>query len=149
MRSNRLARVALAFGVVLSAGAIMAGTANAVSATPPHIVAKPNNVMLNTTISLTGTGFPANAKLTIKECSRTSWVVVAQKPCDTNNTITVLTNKTGRFVHAFKVELCPRTSTGTGTGPITRETCYIGNPKPKGVDTITLVGAAKVTVTYP
>jgi hypothetical protein len=32
---------------------------------------------------------------------------------------------------------------------MTREKCFIGNPQPQGVDTITLVGAARIIVTYP
>jgi len=145
-RSRNIARGALAIFVAALAPTMLATGAGAVSATPPRIVATPNNVMVNTTVSLVGTGFPAHAKLVIKECGQTTWVVT-QKPCDTNNTINVVTDAHGRFAARFKVELCPRT--GTSTGPITRETCYIGNPRPSGVDTIRLVGAAKVIVTYP
>jgi len=146
-RSRTLTRIVLVSTLaVLGAGAVP-GRVGAVAATPPHIVAKPNNVMVNTTISLTGTGFPARTRLAIKECSNTNWVVVAQRPCDTANAISVATDVHGRFAHSFKVQLCPRTK--VGPGPVTRETCYIGNPQPRGVDTITLVGAAKVIVTYP
>lgn len=119
----------------------------ATTASTPRIVAKPNNVMVNTKIALTGTGFAARSKLTIMECSSRGWVVVAQHPCVSNNKISVLTDARGRFTRKFKVELCPRTT--TGSGPATRETCYIGNPHPEGIDTISLVGAVRVTVTYP
>jgi hypothetical protein len=145
-RSTRLGRFALAATFAACAAALVAPAAGAVSPTPPHIVVTPNNVMVNTKVKLVGTGFPAHAKLTIKECGATTWVVT-QHPCDSNNTISVLTDAQGRFAAQFKVELCPRSS--TGTGPITRETCYIGNPRPSGVDTIRLVGAGKVIVTYP
>ena len=141
-----VAGVALASVVLGLAASGGVAAASAAAKPKPHIVATPNNVMVNTTVSLVGTGFPAHAKLVIKECGQTTWVVT-QKPCDTNNTINVVTDAHGRFAARFKVELCPRT--GTSTGPITRETCYIGNPRPSGVDTIRLVGAAKVIVTYP
>ena len=137
--------------VCVAAAAVLAGivpaSAGAVSSTPPRIVAKPNNVMVNTKIDLVGTGFPARTRLSIKECGSTGWVVVAQHPCDTDNTISVLTDAHGRFARKFHVELCPRTK--TTTGPVTQETCYIGNPQPRGVDTMSLVGAARITVTYP
>ena len=147
MRPNILGRVTLAFAVVVLAGGVMAGAAGAVSPTPPHIVATPNNVMVNTTVRLVGTGFPAHATLVIEECGSTTWVVGTQAPCDTSNTISVATNRRGRFTSPFKVELCPRPN--PPTPPVTRETCYVGNPQPRGIDTITLVGAAKITVTYP
>ena len=149
MRTNLLSRFLLALSTITLAGGITAAAAGATTptTTPPHIVATPNNVMVNTTVTLAGFGFPAHATLLIEECGATSWVVVAQQPCDTNNTITIATDALGRFTAPFKVELCPRVT--TGTGPITREKCYIGNPQPRGVDTIRLVGAARVTVTYP
>jgi hypothetical protein len=146
-QSKRLTSVVLGATVVLLVAVGLAGAAAAVSSTPPRIVAKPNNVMVNTKISLTGTGFPARTKLTIEECSRTTWVVVAQLPCDTDNAISPTTNAHGGFTGRFKVELCPRTT--VGAGPVTKETCYIGRPQPRGVDTISLVGAARITVTYP
>jgi len=31
---------------------------------------------------------------------------------------------------------------------VTEETCYIGEPQPNGIDTIGLLGAAKITATY-
>lgn len=135
----------MVFALVIAFGAI-GGAGRASAATQPHIVASPNNVMVNTKISVVGTGFPRRSRLTIEECSVTDWVV-PQNPCDTNNTITVVTDRHGRFAHAFTAELCPRT--WAAAGPATKRTCYIGNPEPKGVDTITLVGAARITVTYP
>jgi hypothetical protein len=149
MRPNILGRVGMALAVVALAGGAVAGAAGAATPTPtpPHIVARPNNVMVNTTVKLVGTGFPPRATLTIEECGQTTWIVGQQAPCDTNNTITVVTNRYGRFAGLFKVELCPRSQ--ATTPPITQETCYVGNPQPRGIDTITLVGAAKITVTYP
>jgi hypothetical protein len=149
MRPNIWGRVTMALAVVLLGGGVAAGAAGAVTPTPtpPHIVARPNNVMVNSTVRLVGTGFPAHATLTIQECGRTTWVVGTHPPCDTDNTITVATNRNGRFTSPFKVELCPRSP--STTPPVTRERCYVGNPQPRGIDTITLVGAAKIIVTYP
>jgi len=113
----------------------------------PKIVPTPNDVMVNTQITLTGSGFPPHMRLRIKECSSPAWVVVAQNPCDSANKIWVHTRAHGRFSSPFTAELCPRNS--TGSDPVTQETCYVGVPEPSGIDTITLVGAAQVIVTYP
>jgi hypothetical protein len=144
MLRSTLTRVGFVVTIgVIAAGAVT-GQAGAVSATPPHIVAKPNNLMVNTKSLLTGTGFPAKTRLTIEECSVTNWVVTA-KPCDSTNRISVLTDGHGRFTRQFKVELC-----GGKRGPEpTSQICFIGDPHPEGIDTITLLGAARVTVTYP
>jgi hypothetical protein len=148
---HTLRRLVLALMLVVTISALTVGVlsaeASAVSSTPPRIVAKPNNVMVNTKVTLTGAGFAARTKLAIEECSTRGWVVVAQHPCVSDNKISVVTDAHGRFTHKFKVELCPRST--TGSGPATEETCYIGSPHPQGVDTISLVGAARVTVTYP
>jgi hypothetical protein len=129
----------------LAAALIVALALPALAATSPHIVATPHSAMVNSTISLSGHGFPAHAKLTIAECSSTNWLVITQ-PCDTDNTIVVHTDRHGRFTSSFTVELCPRLNSG---GHRTRQKCFIGNPQPQGVDTITLVGAARIIVTYP
>ena len=139
------ARRVVSFLAILSlAGAVATSEAAAVSATPPHIVAKPNNVMVNTKTTLTGTGFPAKATLAIVECPATNWIVPAN-PCAKTNRISVVTDAQGRFTAQFKAVLC---GGKRGPGP-TSQICYIGNPHPSGVDTITLRGAAKVIVTYP
>jgi hypothetical protein len=130
-----------------AAASVMSAKAGAASPTPPRILAKPHNVMVNTKITLLGRHFPAHTRLKIAECSNANWVVVAQKPCDGANAIWVRTDRHGRFVSPFTVKLCPRSKSGSNHG--TEETCYIGNPEPRGVDTITLVGAARITVTYP
>jgi len=138
----------LVISLALSIGPTPAGarTGPARSA-HPRIVASPNDVMVNTQITLTGKGFPLHTRLRIKECSSTTWPVVAQNPCDSANKIWVHTRAHGRFSSPFSAELCPRTS--TGTDPVTQETCYVGVQEPSGIDTITLVGAAQVIVTYP
>jgi hypothetical protein len=147
LRTSTFRRVGVVLTMTALAAGISSSEASATSSTPPRIVATPDNVMVNTKVTLTGTGFAARAKLSIMECGSRNWVVVAQHPCVSDNKISVVTDAHGRFTRKFKVELCPRTS--TGTGPVTRETCYIGNPHPEGVDTMTLIGAARITVTYP
>jgi hypothetical protein len=145
-RNLTLAAFALAGGIALAAfPPTMAGAGVRQSPTPPHIVARPNNVMVLHPIGLVGTGFKPNSTLTIKECSRTNWVV-NQNPCDTDNAIRVTTNANGGWRGSMTAELCPRTGTAA---PQPAEACYIGNPVPAGLDTINLVGAAKITVTYP
>jgi hypothetical protein len=115
------------------------------SPTPPHIVARPASQMVNHPIKLVGTGFVPRSTLTIKECSRTSWVV-NQNPC-ANNAITVATNSNGTFRGTITAVLCPKIP-GRLT-PRPAETCYVGEPVPRGVDGIRLLGAAQITVTYP
>ena len=147
LRSRTCRRVGLVLAVGVVAAGVWTAEASAVSSTPPRIVAKPSNVMVNTKITLTGTGFAAKAKLSIMECSNRNWVVVAQHPCVSDNKISVVTDAHGGFTRKFRVELCPRTT--TGPGPVTQETCFIGNPHPEGIDTMSLIGAARITVTYP
>jgi hypothetical protein len=132
--------------LLLTIAALATGVASraAGSSTAPHIVAKPNSVMVNAKTTITGTGFRATTKLTIEQCSKVRWVVPAN-PCVRANKISVHTDGHGRFARQFQVELC---GGKRGPGP-TSQICYIGNPRPEGKDTITLLGAAKVTVTYP
>jgi hypothetical protein len=144
MLRSGITRFGLTVTTVVVAAGLLGGPAGAVSAAPPHIVAKPNNLMINTKTTLTGSGFPANAKLTIKECPARNWIV-PQNPCVKNNAISVRTDAHGRFTRQFRGEIC-----GGRHGPEpTSQICYIGDPHPEGVDTITLLGAVKVTVTYP
>jgi hypothetical protein len=135
---------------LLALGAAVAFAAGAAAQTPvaagPHIVARPDNVMVNATTTLTGRGFPPKTKVALAECGAASWIA-PQDPCDTANTVTVTTNLAGGFSTPFKVQLCPRTA--PPVPPVTKETCYIGEPHPTGIDTIALLGASKVTVTYP
>ena len=144
LRSKRLTRFVLALTITAIAGGALSSEAGAVATAGPHIVAKPNNLMINTKTALSGTGFPANTKLTIEECPATLWIV-PQQPCVTTNKISVLTDGHGRFTRQFRVELC-----GGKRGPFpTSQICYIGDPHPEGIDTIRLLGAARIVVSYP
>ena len=143
---RRRTAVPMVAGVVmaLTFTFVLTGWSYATTSSTPRIVAKPNNLMINTKATLTGTGFPVRTKLSIAECSQTNWVVTAH-PCATRNKISVTTDRRGRFTHAFTVVLC-----GGKRGPEpTSQICYIGSPHPRGVDTEHLDGAAQVTVTYP
>ncbi|HEV2373070.1 MAG TPA: neocarzinostatin apoprotein domain-containing protein [Streptosporangiaceae bacterium] len=111
----------------------------------PHIVANPNNLMVNTVTNLTGSGFKPATTYTVQECSKTIWVV-GQKPCATSNTVTVTTNASGGFKTRMTAVVCPKVSSARRGFS---ETCYIGVPKPAGLDSIKLIGAAKITVTGP
>ncbi len=113
-------------------------------ARPPQIKARPTNLMIDTETTLRGKGFPANSTIQIRECGRTSWLV-PEDPCNTANTIAVHTDGKGRFAASFKAELCPEGMPGKN---ITERTCYVGEPL-AAEDTERLVGAAKLTVTYP
>jgi hypothetical protein len=142
---NRSIRRSLLFGAIMLAAAGPSASAWAAPDTAAAITATPNNLMVNTKTTLTGRHFPPVTTLRLVECSRTTWVVVAQHPCDTNNTVTVTTSDTGHFTTPFKAELCPR---ATRVGP-TAVRCYIGVPTPSGKDTVTLRAAVPITVTYP
>lgn len=149
-------RNAVRFSIGILAGVLLAlvrvstaGAGASVGPEPPIIVAHPDNVMVNSSTTLTGIGFPRDTTLALRECGATHWAVFVHA-CDTNNGVTVSTNDAGTFTASFKVELCPRLPTTTPPPPpVTSETCYIGVPRPSGVDTVTLIGAAKITVTYP
>jgi hypothetical protein len=109
----------------------------------PHIVARPDSVMVNSTTKLTGTHFSASKRITIEECGQTMWVVTAN-PCNAKSVMKVKTNAKGQFKTAFTVDTCMPSAT-----PGFSETCYIGELMPSGVDTITLEGAVAITVTGP
>jgi hypothetical protein len=135
-----LAVVTLFVGVlsVFSATSASAGTGK------PHITAHPNNLMVNTATELIGKNFQPSTTLTVKECGLKNWIV-PQNPCDSTNSIVVTTNAQGGFKSSFTAQTC---TTGSGQ-PGFSEKCYIGVPTPSGVDTITLVGAVRITVTGP
>jgi len=116
------------------------------ASTTAHIAVKPRSVMVDKAATLTGSGFAANSSVQLQECGATMWIV-PQEPCDTANEITVAVNSAGRFKASIKVLLCPREL--PPTLPVTQESCYIGAPQPTGLDTVSLTGAAKITVTYP
>ena len=126
MVRSAIVRVGVVVTISLVATGVLAGYAGAVSPTPPHIVAKPDNVMVNNKTTLTGTGFPAKTRLTIEECPARNWIV-PQKPCVTNNKISVLTDGHGRFVRQFRVELC---AGRRGPEP-TSQICYVGDAPPR------------------
>jgi hypothetical protein len=138
------AAAAFAGGAITQGAAAEGATAQISSA--PHILARPRNVMVNGTAMLTGTGFPIDSLVHLQECGSAAWMV-PQEPCDTTNEITLMSGPSGRFATPFKAQLCPRKP--PRKPPVTGETCYIGEPHLTGEDTIGLVGAAKITVTYP
>jgi hypothetical protein len=143
--SQKILRAGAAAAAALACNAI-AQRATAQITPAPHIVARPDSVMVNGTTMLTGTGFPADSLVHLQECGSAMWIV-PEDPCDTTNEITVMSGPSGRFSTPFKVQLCPRKL--PPKPPVTREKCYIGEPQPSGIDTIRLLGAAKIIVTYP
>jgi hypothetical protein len=108
------------------------------TAEAPHIaIIQPTPVTTAVeTVGLHGTGFVPSTTYTVAECPQTSWVV-PQNPCVNTNDVTVTTDTTGAFTHSFMPVPCT---------VILPSTCYIGVPLPSGVDTIELVGAAKIIV---
>ena len=144
--SRRIALVlaAAALAGAMASDALLVSPAAATSdAASPHIVARPSSVMVNTTTKLTGKHFVASKRITIEECAQSTWVVMAN-PCDSTNTIHVKTDSQGRFHAVFNVQTC-----FANPSPGFSQTCYIGEPLPSGVDTITLAGAVAITVTGP
>ena len=105
---------------------------------------KPDDVMVNTQVRVKGTGFVPRASITIRECSRTLWIV-PEEPCNTGNEVTVQANARGGFVTSMKADVCPEGEPGR---EITERTCYLGVAK-FGEDTVELSPAAKLIVTYP
>ena len=134
--------VAVALGGIVT-DALVVSPAVAGATPSPHIVARPNSIMVNGTTKLTGKHFAASKRITIEECAQSTWVVMSN-PCDSTNTIHVKTDSQGQFQAVFKVQTCFANPT-----PGFSQTCYIGEPLPSGVDTVTLTGAATITVTGP
>lgn len=142
IRSLTVAAIASAAAVGL-----MAVPADAVVAPrPPHIVAMPDNVMVNTDTVLVGSNFPPNRTLTVAECSTKQWFV-PEHPCATSNVIRVHTSANGHFRHAMTATVCP--SIQAGGPPGFSQLCYVGVPMLTGVDGVTLLGAAPLVVTGP
>ena len=110
----------------------------------PQIKAHPRRVMVGSTVTLRGKGFPANQTIPLSECGRTFWIVPEQA-CNTENETTVKTNRKGAFKTSFRVEVCPDSETGRGP---TEKIRYIGEPVP-AEDTVSLLGAAQIGVGYP
>ncbi|HEY4916225.1 MAG TPA: hypothetical protein VIH92_04915 [Solirubrobacteraceae bacterium] len=109
----------------------------------PRVAARPHSLMVRTTATLKGSGFPANTVIQLGECGRTFWLDPSD-PCIAGEE-TVTTDRKGRFRTTFQVGLCPEGESGKMP---TERTCYIGELV-DGEDTGSLVGAAKITVTYP
>jgi Neocarzinostatin family len=141
---GRLARLTFTAGLAAASVFVASGPVGA-SQPPAHIVARPSNLMVNTTTKLTGTGFAPNTSLTVKECSRTSWLLPKQ-PCATSNKLTVTTNASGGFRASMTAVVCPKVKAPGTRGFM--ETCYIGVPR-TSKDSVVLVGAAKIIVTGP
>lgn len=112
---------------------------------PPHITATPDNVMVNSDVTLVGHRFAPDHTLRLRVCNAKRWVV-PQHPCS-DGAIHVTTGRAGRFRATWTAALCPRAD--WPGHPVTEERCYVGLPMPQGVDTVTLVGHVKVIVTYP
>jgi hypothetical protein len=128
-----------------------AASAGPVSRAPvsrtPRIVARPASVMVNTKTELLGSGFRPHSRLTIWECSQRTWVVPLQV-CNHKNAVHVRTSGAGRFRVSLVALVCPVHRRAMAPAGFSR-TCYAGVPTVRGVDTVTLVGAAKFTVTGP
>jgi hypothetical protein len=135
----------LAAATVIGGAMGIFGIGFAGASTGPHIVAHPNNVMVNTATKLIGRNFTPSTTYNVKECGKTNWIA-PQNPCDITNSIVVTTTGRGQFKSSFTVQTCP---SGTNSQPGFSQTCYIGVPTPNGIDTITLLGAARITVTGP
>jgi hypothetical protein len=148
-RARARARALPLIGALLGAGGLPLLAAPASSAPPagaPHIVARPDSVMVNTSTTLIGRNFRPHTTIRLRECSVRTWVVTAN-PCASGNGVTVATNAKGAFKTSMVAEVCP--GVGSTPPPGFAEICYIGEPVPQGVDTITLVGAVRITVTGP
>jgi hypothetical protein len=144
--TRKLRAVAVLCGGV-ALGVLPLAVSGGASATTvgPHIRAVPNDLMVNTDTQLTGSGWPAHTSITLSECGKTTWVA-PDNPCNPDNTLTVTTSARGRFKAEFKAETCPE---GKFKGPGFQERCFIGEATPSGVDTLTLIGAARIIVTGP
>src|SRR5580692_5412281 len=88
-------RIGILMGLAAAIAPLSMTSADA-AVSAPHIKAQPNNVMVNTSIALTGVRFPAHSTFTIKECSMKAWIA-PQNPCSANNSVSVTTNSRGRF----------------------------------------------------
>ena len=113
------------------------------TAKSPKITARPHAVMVDTETMLKGRGFAANSTIELRECGRTFWLA-PQNPCLEGGK-SVTTDAKGRFTTPFSVGLCPE---GEPTKKPTQRICWIGQLV-NGEDTGSLVGAARLVVTYP
>jgi hypothetical protein len=123
---------------------ILVASALAMGGEGPKIRAKPHRLMINTDTTLKGKGFPANTTIQLRECGRTSWLA-PENPCVEGDETSVVTDAKGRFQTSFHVGLCPE---GEPTKRPTQRVCYVGELV-TGEDTGSLVGAARLIVSYP
>ena len=131
---------------LIAAAALVAGLVAvpvAAAKRTPQITAKPGSVMVNQMVKVKGKGFAPDATLTVEECGKSFWTV-PDDPCVHTNSVTVTTNAKGKFKTTMSAAVCPEAVMGVGTS----ETCYIGVPS-FGLDTVSLPGAAQVTVSWP
>ena len=149
--------IATAGSVALAASAYMLPAPVAIKARHhPRIVAKPSRVKVNKVTTLTGSGFKPRHKYVLNECSARAWVVPKQV-CNHRNAVHVRTGPHGGFRVRMKALLCPRgiqpqarVPRGRVLGPEAFVVhCFIGVPRIAGVDTVTLVGAVRISVTGP
>lgn len=134
---------ATSHAAVTAASALVAVAPAQALAKQPKITARPRTLMVNDTTTLKGSGFPANTVIQLRECGRTFWLA-PDYPC-TANEAAVTTDRSGRFRTTFQAGLCPEGEPGKMP---TERICYVGELV-TGEDTGSLVGAAKITVTYP
>jgi hypothetical protein len=108
------------------------------------IAAKPSALVVNETTMLEGTDFPANERIVLRECPKMAYgpdpMPAYKHPCDPT-TKTVETDASGTFTVAFQVRSCLPNE----QQPKRATKCYVGEYI-KGVDTIMLIGAVKLTV---
>lgn len=131
-------------GACAAIAAAAIATSGAQAASGARIKVKPKSVMVGHETMVTGREFPADTTIVLAECSVTTWIV-PQQPCLTANETTVTTNNRGAFETPFIVEICAP----NGSVKVTKRKCFIGEPKPFGVDQVELFAAAKVIVTWP
>lgn len=138
-----VSRRLVAAGALVAAGLTAVPAAGAATA-GPKIGAKPHSVMVDGSMTLKGRGFPANSTIQLRECGRTFWLA-PENPCLESNATSVTTDAKGRFRTTLQAGLCPE---GEATRKPTQRVCYVGELV-SGEDTGSLVGAARIIVTYP
>jgi hypothetical protein len=135
MRTGRAVRY---IAIAASAAALISpGIAGAKAG--PHIAAKPAVLEVGEATTLTGVGFAADARITLRECAKTGWLA-PQYPCDAG-AMTVKTDAAGGFTATFEVRSCSGVK-----DPKHLHKCYVGEYE-MGEDGGQLVAAAKLTVT--
>ncbi len=136
-------RMLLSGALTAASLAAMGGAVAGASGGSAKIAAHPHRVMVGATTSLKGKGFPADTMVRLQECGAIFWLAPAN-PC-LEDPVSVMTDSKGKFQTAFQVGLCPE---GEATKKPTQRVCYVGEFV-AGEDTGSLVGAARLVVTYP